>query len=170
MKIAFFSRHGRPDMQTRISLMGSRRTLLTLALCILFAIPHVSCSALESDSEWDKGNDVFYQLLLVQLASVYVEPSVRFYNDTGTAEQYSLFPDASCSQSRIATFATTNAGSYTAYYQVGSFYLDINGTECLSEQFDFGRPSTAIQRTVIDCNVNTTRVQCNDAQVTTRNR
>ncbi|MCB1140421.1 MAG: hypothetical protein KDK23_16805 [Leptospiraceae bacterium] len=142
-----------------------REPALVIFLFVSVLMAH--CSQLQPESEWDKENEFFAQFMLLQLGSQLVAPRVRFYNDTGSTQQFSLFPDASCSQSSIATFASAAQGQYTVHYQVSSFHLKIGTSECLAGGFDFGTPSSALQITLIDCDVNSTRVQCNDAASST---
>ncbi|HBS03500.1 MAG TPA: hypothetical protein DEA96_00950 [Leptospiraceae bacterium] len=134
---------------------------------LVFGAMASGCFLEPDESEWDKGDEIFYNALILQLASQPVAPRVRFLNNSGGTDSYRLFTNSGCSGNAFASFSGTASGQYTAYYQTSSFYLNIDTSECVAGQFNFGQPGTALNQVQIDCEVSLTQIQCNDSSSTT---
>ncbi|MEQ8353595.1 MAG: hypothetical protein RH862_19120 [Leptospiraceae bacterium] len=137
-----------------------------LAIFCLFVFL-AGCFLQSDESEWDNGDDIFYTALFLQLASQPVQPRIRFLNSSGGTDKYALYSASDCSGSAFASFADAAPGQYTVYYQTSSFYLNIDTSECVPGQFNFGMPGTALNRVEIDCEVSASQIQCNDQASTT---
>lgn len=142
-----------------------RRYLLVAAACCLLAL--AGCE--EKEGPFGDSDERIRNVTLLALAGAR-PPLLRFRNESGATEKYSLHPDSACATAPEFAFASMPSGQVTAAVSSSGQYLNINSANCISSSFRFAYISNGIAPITVTCTVGAVTIVCDDPDQKTVNR